>query len=108
MVANSLFITGTDVDSGSRNWQKGTDKIATGKETDGNTSRVKSHTHTVETRLKKYGQRKQGKSLYTKKIVCNVHGGLARSSSSCLCGYIQVTEKPTKSDGTAVGGKTDL
>ncbi len=24
MVANSLFITGTDVDSGSRNWQKGT------------------------------------------------------------------------------------
>ncbi len=40
-----------------------------------------------------------------KKIVYSVRGGLARSGSSRLCGYIQVTEKPTKSEDTAVGGK---
>jgi hypothetical protein len=67
VVANNLFITGTIAGYGSRNWQKGTDKIATRKETDGNTSRVKSHTHTVEIRLKKSRQWKQGKSLFTKK-----------------------------------------
>jgi hypothetical protein len=51
---------------------------------------------------------RQGKKSlyeYTKQIVCNVRGGLARSGSSCLCGYIQVTEKPTESEDTAVGGK---
>jgi hypothetical protein len=36
------------------------------------------------------------KSLYAKKIAYSSRGGLARSSSSRLCGYIQVTEKPTE------------
>jgi hypothetical protein len=31
VVVNSLFITGTDAGFGSRNWQKGTDKIVTEK-----------------------------------------------------------------------------
>jgi hypothetical protein len=61
VVANSLFIIGTDANFISRNWQKGTDKIANRKkETDGNTSHVKSNTHTVELGLKKSRQRKQG------------------------------------------------
>jgi hypothetical protein len=43
--------------------------------------------------------------VHGKKIVYSVRGVLARSGSSCLCGYIQVTEKPTESEDTAVGGK---
>ncbi len=43
MVANSLFITGTDVDLGSRHQQKGTDKIAMDKQTDA--SRVRIHAY---------------------------------------------------------------
>jgi hypothetical protein len=78
VVANSLFITGTDVDSGSRNRQKGTDKIATGKETDGNTSCVKSYTHTVKIRVKNLDNRNKENFCTrkrSKEIVCNVRGG---------------------------------
>jgi hypothetical protein len=92
------------MDPGSRNRQKGTDKIATGNKRMG-IQVMSKVTRTLSRQVNEILTTETRKSLHTKKVVCNVHGGLAQSGSSCLCGYIQVMEKPTKSEDTAVGGK---
>ncbi len=77
------------------------------KQTDGNTSRVKStrkpsRQENHDNGIKRMGLQvvskvtRKTKSLYTKKIVYSVRGGLAPIGSSLLCGYIQMMEKPTK------------
>ncbi len=69
MVANSLFITGTEpMWIWSKKLAKRNGQGSNGKQTDGNTSRVKSQTHTVKIR-KNLDNGNKGNHCTRKKIV---------------------------------------
>jgi fatty acid-binding protein DegV len=95
VVENSFFITGTEpMWIWTKKLAKRTDKVATGNKRMG-IQVVSRVTHTLS-RQGKILATETRKSLYTKKIGYSIRGGSARSGSSRLCGYIQVTENLLK------------